>query len=176
MTNHHALILGGVRSGKSRFAEQRALESGLAVRYLATATAGDAAMAARIAAHQARRPATWQVIEEPIHLAAALTAATSPQHCVLVECLTLWLTNLLCAGDETQLQRELTALHDRLPHLPGQVIFVTNETNLGIIPADALSRRYGDLAGELHQALAAHCGQVWLCVAGLPVILKGNRG
>lgn len=166
------LILGGVRSGKSRLAERLARESGLAVTYVATATAGDEAMRQRIAAHQARRPREWRLIEEPRTLAAVLQAEAAPERCLLVECLTLWLTHLLVAENEEQLQREYAALLALWPTLPGQIIAVGNETNLGVIPMNALARRFCDLSGSLHQALAADCDQVMLTVAGIPVKVK----
>lgn len=167
------LILGGVRSGKSRLAEALVGASGLPVTLIATATAGDAEMAARIAAHQARRPAHWGLIEEPLALAAAVAAAAGPGRIVLVDCLTLWLTNLLCGPDPARPDAEVAALLTLAPRLSGPVVFVSNEVNMGVIPADPLSRRFCDLAGTLHQHLAGHCGRVVLTVAGLPVVLKG---
>jgi len=167
------LILGGVRSGKSRLAEHLAAASGMAVTYIATATAGDEEMRARIAHHRAQRPAVWQVVEEPIALAAALRAHASADGCLLVDCLTLWLTNLLCNDDAGALARERDALLAALPSLPGQIILVTNETGLGVVPADPLSRRFCDEAGRLHQALAVACDRVIFTVAGLPQVLKG---
>ena len=167
------LILGGVRSGKSRLAERLARETGLPVTYLATALPGDDEMRARIAAHRARRPADWNLVEEPLRLATTLSDVCAEGRCVLVECLTLWLTNLLCGNDETRLQQELDALATWLPTLPGQLIFVANEVNMGVIPMDVLSRRYCDLAGTLHQALATECDRVILTVAGLPMLIKG---
>lgn len=174
MNSQRVLILGGVRSGKSRLAERLARASGWPVTYLATATPGeDVEMQVRVAAHQARRPPDWALIEEPLHLAAALESCAAPDHCVLVDCLTLWLANLLWTEDETLLQQELADLRAVLPTVPGQVIFVGNETNLGIIPVDALARRYCDLAGELHQDIARACQRALLCVAGLPLVFKG---
>jgi adenosylcobinamide kinase/adenosylcobinamide-phosphate guanylyltransferase len=167
------LILGGVRSGKSRLAERLARDSGLPVTYVATATAGDQEMEARIAAHRQRRPADWGLIEEPLALAAVLESCCGPGRCVLVECLTLWLANLLWAEEAGRLQRELDALDALLPALPGQVIFVGNEVNMGVIPVNELARRYGDLAGSLHQRIAAQAQRVVLTVAGLPLVLKG---
>jgi adenosylcobinamide kinase/adenosylcobinamide-phosphate guanylyltransferase len=166
------LILGGIRSGKSRLAESLALKSGLPVTCIATATAADSEMRARIAAHRSRRPSDWLVIEEPLALATALRAR-SPTGCVIVDCLTLWLTNLLVADDDGLFDRECDALLQALPELPGTVIFVSNETNLGIVPADSLSRRFCDEAGRLHQRLAQCCERVVLTVAGLPFALKG---
>jgi adenosylcobinamide kinase/adenosylcobinamide-phosphate guanylyltransferase len=168
------LILGGVRSGKSRLAERLASESGLPVTYIATATVQDEEMRARIAAHRANRPRDWRLIEEPSRLASALTEHSSAGHCVLVDCLTLWLTNLLMAGDATAFERECAALFAALPALAGQNILVSNETNMGVTPMGELSRRYCDEAGRLHQGLAQTCDRVILTVAGLPHILKGE--
>ncbi len=167
------LILGGVRSGKSRYAEQCARDSNLSVVYVATATAGDAEMSARIRAHQERRPAEWTLVESLLALAATLRVHAAPNRCVLVDCLTLWLTNLLCADDEEKFRSERDALLDVLPTLPGHIILVSNETNLGVMPLGELTRRFGDEAGCLHQALARVCDRVVLTVAGLPLFLKG---
>lgn len=166
------LILGGVRSGKSRLAERVAVESGLPVTYIATASAGDDEMRARIAAHRARRPAAWSLVEEPLALAATLHSHAAPDRCLLVDCLTLWLTNLLTAQNATLLESERAALLVRLPTLPGRIILVSNETNMGVTPLGELSRRYCDEAGRLHQDLAQICERVILTVAGLPHILK----
>lgn len=167
------LILGGVRSGKSKLAEQHALATGLPVSYIATATADDDEMRARIAHHQAQRPARWQLVEEPLALAAALQRHAAENHCLLVDCLTLWLTNLLCLEDEQRLQTEVAALLKTLTSLPGHIILVSNETGMGVVPLGELTRRYCDEAGRLHQALAATCNHVILTVAGLPLTLKG---
>ncbi len=169
------LILGGVRSGKSRLAEQLAQQSGLPVTYLATAQAGDEEMAARIAHHQARRPADWRLVEEPCHLAQALRLHAREGHCVLVECLTLWLTNLLLDPDPARFRGEREALLEALPELPGTIILVGNETNLGVTPMGELSRRFCDESGWLHQELAQICERVLLTVAGLPLTLKGEN-
>lgn len=167
-------ILGGIRSGKSQLAEQRASDSGLAVTYIATATPQDAEMQARIATHQQRRPASWSVLEEPIALAATLQQHAAQDRCLLVDCLSLWLTNLLLNKDEDLLERERTALLQLLPQLPGRIIFVSTESGLGIIPNGELSRRFCDEAGILHQSLAQICERVILTVAGLPHVLKGT--
>ncbi len=167
------LILGGVKSGKSRHAEGRAQTSGLEVCYIATAEPRDAEMAARIATHRARRPAAWQTLECPIALTELLREQAAPGRLLLVECLTLWLTNLLCAEDGDLLAHERDSLLATLPGLPGRVILVSNETGLGVIPLGELSRRYCDEAGALHQQLAALADQVTLVVAGLPLSLKG---
>lgn len=174
MSTGKTLILGGVRSGKSRLAERLAFESGLPVTYIATATVGDDEMRARIAAHRARRPAAWSVVEEPYALAATLHSHAASDRCLLVDCLTLWLTNLLMAEDPSSLERERAALLDVLPGLPGHIILVSNETNMGVMPLGALTRRYCDEAGRLHQDLAQICERVILTVAGLPHILKGE--
>lgn len=167
------LILGGVRSGKSRLAERLARESGREVVYVATAGArDDAEMHARIDAHRERRPAAWRTVEAPLQLASALAAHDALGRCLLVDCLTLWLTNLLCAGDEAQLARERDALIERLPTLRADVVLVANETSLGVVPLGELTRRFLDEAGVLHQRVAALCDRVLLTVAGLPLRLK----
>lgn len=174
MTAQTTLILGGARSGKSRLAERLALESELAVSYLATATVrDDGEMRTRIAVHRERRPAHWLTVEEPLRLAAALREHCAPQRCVIVDCLTLWLTNLLCADDPDRLATEREALIETLPTLPGRLMLVSNETGLGVVPMGELSRRYVDEAGDLHRRLAERCGQVIFTVAGLPQVLKG---
>ncbi|HXU93462.1 MAG TPA: bifunctional adenosylcobinamide kinase/adenosylcobinamide-phosphate guanylyltransferase [Gallionella sp.] len=167
------LILGGVRSGKSRLAEEHAQATTLPVTYIATATAQDDEMRQRIAHHQAQRPDHWQLVEEPVALAAALQRHAAEDRCLLVDCLTLWLTNLLCLDDEPRLRREIDALLDALPKLPGTVILVSNETGMGVVPLGELTRRYCDEAGRLHQAVAARCDKVILTVAGLPLVVKG---
>jgi adenosylcobinamide kinase/adenosylcobinamide-phosphate guanylyltransferase len=168
------LILGGVRSGKSRLAEQHANDSGLDVVYVATAQVRDAEMQQRIAHHQARRPAHWQVIEAGQNLAQVLQQQAAAGRCVLVDCLTLWLTQLLCEVSEAELRREVDALLAVLSTLPGQIILVSNETNMGVVPLGELSRRYCDEAGRLHQQVGAICERVILTVAGLPLMVKGK--
>ncbi len=168
------LILGGVRSGKSRLAERLATETNLPVTYIATATAEDAEMQARISAHQKHRPAHWQLIEEPLHLGQTLQTNARSGHCVLVDCLTLWLTNVLMANDEHQFEKERGELLHVIPSLAGHIIIVSNETNMGVTPMGELSRRYCDEAGRLHQELAQLCDNVILTVAGLPQVLKGD--
>ena len=162
------LILGGARSGKSAYAQRRALESGLAVTLIATAVAADAEMAARIAHHRAARPAQWRVVEAPRELAAALRAEAAPGRCVIVECLTLWLMNVIGAD----FAAERGALFGALPDLPGEVLFVANEIGLGIVPVGEETRRFRDEAGRLNQDLAAACERVTFVAAGLPMVLK----
>lgn len=169
------LILGGVRSGKSRLAEQHARAAGGEVCYIATATAEDAEMRQRIARHRQRRPSAWRLIEEPLRLAAVLRQQAAADRCLLVDCLSLWLTNLLLAGDADLLAREREALLATLPDLPGRIILVSNETGMGIVPVAELARRFCDEAGLLHQALAGICDRVILTVAGLPHVLKGEK-
>lgn len=167
------LILGGMRSGKSRLAEQHALATGLPVTYVATATAEDEEMRARIVHHQQQRPEEWRLVEEPMALALVLQREAAKDRCVLVDCLTLWLTNLLCAQDEMRMQQEVAALLRMLPDLPGHIILVSNETGMGVVPLGELTRRYCDEAGRLHQAVAQSCDKVILTVAGLPLTVKG---
>jgi adenosylcobinamide kinase/adenosylcobinamide-phosphate guanylyltransferase len=166
--------LGGARSGKSALAERLALESGKEVVYIATAQAHDAEMAARIAHHRDRRLAHWQSVEEHLALAGALRAYARPDRCVLVDCLTLWLSNLLGDTDDQRLGREYEGLLEVLPALPGELLFVSNEVGLGVVPMGELTRRFVDEAGRLHQALAARCERVLFVAAGLPLPLKGN--
>jgi adenosylcobinamide kinase/adenosylcobinamide-phosphate guanylyltransferase len=168
------LILGGARSGKSRLAEKLAADSGLAVTYIATSQALDGEMSSRIRQHRERRPADWGLIEEPIELARVLREQAGSERCLLVDCLTLWLTNLLMLDDEARLQGERQALLDCLPALPGRIIFVSNESGLGVVPMGELSRRYVDETGLLHQAIAERCQRVLFTVAGLPMLLKGE--
>ncbi|MBU8975518.1 bifunctional adenosylcobinamide kinase/adenosylcobinamide-phosphate guanylyltransferase [Lysobacter sp. MMG2] len=169
-----SLILGGARSGKSALAERLASQSGREVVYVATAQAHDAEMAERIAHHRARRPAHWRSVEAPLALAATLREHAHPQRCVLVDCLTLWMSNLLGSDDEQRFVAERDALLEALPALPGEIVLVSNEVGLGIVPMGALTRRFVDEAGRLHQSLAARCERVLFVAAGLPLALKGN--
>ncbi|EIK53367.1 adenosylcobinamide kinase/adenosylcobinamide-phosphate guanylyltransferase [Stutzerimonas stutzeri TS44] len=169
------LILGGARSGKSRLAERLAADSDLAVTYIATSQALDGEMAARIVHHRQRRPAHWALVEEPLQLARVLREQAGAQRCLLVDCLTLWLTNLLMLEDPTRLADERDAFLDCLGELPGRVILVSNETGLGVVPLGELTRRYVDEAGWLHQAVAERAQRVTFMVAGLPMILKGAQ-
>ena len=170
------LILGGARSGKSRYAEQRAIASKLPVIYLATAEAGDAEMRQRIEHHRHRRPTEWQTLEEPVQLANAIQQHASPDSCLLIDCLTLWLSNVMFDKhgnpQETLFQTQRAALLDALNHCDGRVIMVSNEVGMGVVAADPLTRRFVDEAGFLHQALAQICDSVVLVTAGLPQKLK----
>jgi adenosylcobinamide kinase/adenosylcobinamide-phosphate guanylyltransferase len=166
------LILGGARSGKSRFAEQRMLDNGKRRVYLATAQAMDDEMAARIAVHRSRRTSGWETVEEPLHLAAALGSIDDAGCCILVDCLTLWLSNLLHADDPDNWQREKDRLLEVLPDMAADIYLVSNEVGAGIVPMGALSRRFVDEAGWLHQDLARISDVVTLVVAGLPQQIK----
>jgi adenosylcobinamide kinase/adenosylcobinamide-phosphate guanylyltransferase len=182
------LIIGGARSGKSALAALRAGQSGLAVVYLATARADDAEMARRIAHHRQRRPAHWTTIEEPLRLAAALGRHAAADTCILVDCLTLWLSNLFFAGRAAAqveageavscalLIGETAALLQSLPELPGRLILVSNEVGCGIVPANALARAFADEQGRLNQKVAAASDRVTQTVAGLPLELKSPAG
>ena len=180
------LILGGARSGKSLLAEKRAAESGLRVVYLATAEACDGEMARRIAHHRERRPSHWGCAEEKLHLAAKLRELATPDTCVLVDCLTLWLSNLFFAGAAARqaeageamacplLAEETQALLDALPVLPGRIILVSNEVGWGIVPMHPVSRLFADEQGRLNQRVAAVSDRVTLVAAGLPLELKSS--
>ena len=168
------LILGGARSGKSRLAERLADESRLDVIYIATSQPLDGEMNARVAQHRARRPAHWALVEEPLQLARVLREQAAPGRCLLVDCLTLWLTNLLMQDDPARLVAEREALLDCVSALPGRILLVSNETGLGVVPLGELTRRYVDEAGWLHQALAERSQRVLFTVAGLPMLLKGD--
>jgi adenosylcobinamide kinase/adenosylcobinamide-phosphate guanylyltransferase len=164
------LVLGGARSGKSAFAQARAEATRGACVYLATARAGDAEMAARIAAHRRQRGPRWRTVEEPLALAAALRREAGADRIVLVDCLTLWLSNLLAAGADMAVERD--GLVAACGELPGPVILVSNEVGQGIVPDNALARRFIDEAGWLHQQLARVAGEVFFLTAGLPQRLK----
>jgi len=162
-----ALVLGGARSGKSRYAETLVEAAGGGV-YLATAAALDAEMAERIRRHRERRGKGWTTLEEPLDIAHALTAAAGRP--VLVDCLTLWLSNLIAAGRDVE--RETDALIDVLAHRDAPVIVVANEVGLGIVPENALARLFRDHAGRLNQRVAARADRVVFMAAGLPLTLK----
>jgi adenosylcobinamide kinase/adenosylcobinamide-phosphate guanylyltransferase len=168
------LILGGARSGKSALAERLASETRRDVVYIATAQAGDGEMAARIAHHRARRPAHWSCVEEPIMLANTLRVHAREDRCVLVDCLTLWLSNLLLSGETSRFDEQRHALLEALPTLPGDIIVVSNEVGLGVVPMGELTRRFVDEAGRLHQSIASRCERVLFVAAGLSLTLKGT--
>lgn len=169
-----SLILGGARSGKSALAEKIARESGLAVHYLATAQTWDEEMVQRVAHHQQSRPAEWPTIEEPLEIVPVIQAQA--ENCLLLDCLTLWLTNLLLLDDEQALTAYQQAFLDQLQQgFSGHLILVSNEVGQGIVPNNALARRFVDEAGRLHQRIAALADQVIFVTAGLPQVLKSPR-
>lgn len=187
MSRRLTLVLGGARSGKSHHAEQLALQCTGPVTYLATAREGDDEMQLRVALHRARRPAAWGLVEEPVHLAEALYTHAQHGGCVLVDCVTLWLNNVLF-GDPAAPHaypdtgvitppeawtREIDALLTALPLLPGDIILVSNEIGLGVVPMGAVTRFYVDELGRLNQRLAALADNVHLLVAGIPMVVKG---
>ena len=164
------LVLGGARSGKSAYAERMILEAAPTALYLATGSAGDAEMAERIRQHQARRGPAWTTFEVPLDLSGALADLARPEMPILVDCLTLWLSNLMAAGADIGAETgRLTAL---LPLLPGPVVLVANEVGLGIVPDNPLARAFRDHAGRLNQAVAAAVDTVIFIAAGLPLQLK----
>jgi len=165
------LILGGARSGKSRQAEQWAQATGLDVTYIATAQAHDDEMCERISRHREDRPHHWVTIEEPLQLAPAIVAHQAPDRCLLIDCLTLWVTNQLLANADMPAERH--ELCDALKTAQGTIILVSNETGMGVVPMGELSRRFTDEAGWLNQSIAGLADQVVLMVAGIPMLLKG---
>ena len=183
------LITGGARSGKSTYAESLAAKSGLDVVYIATAHAGDAEMAARIDQHRVRRPGHWITVEEPVALGTALRRHAAAGRFVVLDCLTLWLGNLLLAdqpADPAQMERvavieagpvfisEREAFLQALVALPGQLAVIGNELGMGVVPLGALSRVFVDEAGRLNQAVAAKADRVIFMVAGCPLVVKGG--
>jgi adenosylcobinamide kinase/adenosylcobinamide-phosphate guanylyltransferase len=164
------LVLGGARSGKSRYAQTLAESASRERLFLATAQAGDPEMAERIARHRAGRGAGWQTREEPLELAAALRAETRKDRVVLVDCVTLWLSNLMLAGRD--LDREISALTKEIRTLNGPVILVSNEVGLAIVPETQLGRQFRDWQGRANQELGAVCDAVVFVAAGLPTLLK----
>jgi adenosylcobinamide kinase/adenosylcobinamide-phosphate guanylyltransferase len=168
-------ILGGARSGKSRLAEQTAIASNKPVTYIATAQAWDNEMQERIVHHQAQRPAAWTLVEEPLHLAARLKQLDQAGHVILVDCLTLWMSNLLMQKDENIQADECAQLLQVLPSLQAEILLVSNETGLGVVPMGQISRKFVDESGRLHQQLGQIADKVVFCVAGFPMILKGDK-
>lgn len=169
----HTLVLGGARSGKSRHAQQLCEGSGRRLVFCATAGAArDPEMAARITRHRRERDARWQTVDAPVALGAMLAEATAPDAVVLVDCLTLWLTNIMLAGQDVEAVS--ADLVGGLAALRGPVVFVSNEVGSGIVPDNALARRFRDAQGRLNQAMAAACDSAVLVVAGLQLVLKGG--
>jgi len=172
MGNRHVLVLGGARSGKTGFAERLAMRAGSKPAYLATAAALDGEMRERIRTHQQQRSGRFATVEEPVELPGAILRAAQQHDVILVDCLTLWITNLLGASfDVAAAVEELGAVLAEVE--TSRVILVSNEVGLGIVPDNALARMFRDLAGSAHQRLAEICDDVYFVVAGLPLTLKG---
>jgi len=168
----HVLVLGGARSGKTGFAERLAMRAGERPAYLATAEALDAEMRDRVQSHQQQRAQAFATIEEPLRLSAAIASAAKVHDVILVDCLTLWITNLIVANENVA-----AAVDELLATLAAttsaRVILVSNEVGLGIVPDNAMARMFRDLAGSAHQRLAEICDDAYFVVAGLPMVLKG---
>ncbi len=165
------LVLGGARSGKSVFAERLVAQSGLKKIYLASAQIFDGEMEKRVDLHRSRRGEDWQLVEEPVALGAALEKAASKDCAILVDCLTLWVTNLMMA--EMDVAKLGDALAEQLSKLEGTIVFVSNEVGQGIVPDNKMAREFRDYAGLLHQKIAAVADEVYFVTAGLPQTLKG---
>jgi adenosylcobinamide kinase/adenosylcobinamide-phosphate guanylyltransferase len=167
------LVLGGARSGKSRFAEALARKTSLERFYLATGRAWDDEMRARIETHKADRAGDgWTTYEEPLDLIGALKALDKPDRVILIDCLTLWVTNLMME-EGRDVDADGAALAASLGELQATVIFVSNEVGLGIVPENRMARAFRDHAGRLHQAIAAEADEVYFVAAGLPLKMKG---
>jgi len=169
---HTALVVGGARSGKSRFAEKLAENSGLQKIYVATGAAHDQEMSERIALHRDQRGPSWETIEEQLDLAGVLARECRPDRVVLVDCLTLWLSNILFADKD--LSRETEHLCATVSRLTGPCVLVSNEVGMGIVPENRLSRSFRDAQGRLNQSMAGVCQKVVFVAAGLPLLLKPN--
>lgn len=171
-------ITGGARSGKSRFAEQTAATHGAPLCYLATAQPLDDEMGQRIRKHQQRRGDDWQTIEEPLHLTQSLAVNDGIFNVILVDCLTLWLSNLLLLyedlGEETEsrIMDDVQRLAATLRGMTTPVIIVSNEVGMGIVPDHPLGRMFRDIAGQANQIIAAAAREAWLVASGIPLRLK----
>ena len=172
MSKEIILITGGARSGKSRYAEQRAVEMSGRRLYVATAEAKDEEMIQRIAEHRKRRGNQWRTIEEHVELTQALLAQRGKTDCELVDCLTLWISNLLIRHDDRYASAKVQELIEKLPQLDFHLLFVTNEVGWGIVPDNPLARKFRDLAGWTNQSMAQAANEVILMVAGMPIIAK----
>lgn len=166
------LVLGGARSGKSAYAERLVCESGLNAVYVATATPGDSEMAERIAAHRSRRGDNWRTVEAPDRLEDTLEREAGEGRAVLIDCLTLWLSNIMLTGADIEARSSSLAATAR--GVRGLRVFVSNEVGLGLVPDTPLGRRFRDAQGRLNQAMAAAADQVVFMAAGLPLMLKGQ--
>jgi len=172
------IITGGARSGKSHYAEGMAQQFGTQLGYLATAKALDSEMSERIKTHQARRGNVWHTIEEPLDLSRSLTENDGLYQCILIDCLTLWLSNILLhyhelgESSEARVMADVHQLLLLLKELSTPVIIVSNEVGMGIVPENRLARMFRDIAGQANQLLAAEADEVWLVVSGIPIKLK----
>ena len=167
-------ITGGARSGKSRLAEEIAVGHGAPLGYIATGQSGDEEMAARIARHRLRRGPDWQTMEEPLQLQEVLQGHDGYFQVMLVDCVTLWLTNLLLAYNEAgRALADVRRLTGAFPTLTTPIIVVSNEVGMGIVPENRLARSFRDLAGEANELLAAAADEVYVTFSGLPLKLKG---
>lgn len=165
------LVLGGARSGKSTFAEKLVTTSGLDMHYVATGRAWDGEMQARIAEHRDRRGPEWQTHEEPLELADCLKTIDASDRVVLIDCLTLWVTNLMM--EDRDVGAEFRGLAEWLPQARARLVFVSNEVGLGIVPENRMARDFRDHAGRLHQLIAEKSAEVYFIAAGLPLKMKG---
>ncbi len=169
----HVLVLGGARSGKTGFAERLAMRAGKRPAYLATAEALDEEMRERVRTHQVQRSTVFATIEEPLALSAAIETAAKAHDAILVDCLTLWITNMIVAN--RNVAKAVDQLVETLQATTTcRVILVSNEVGLGIVPDNAMARMFRDLAGAAHQRLAEICDDAYFVVAGLPMVLKGT--
>jgi len=169
-TSNTTFVLGGARSGKSAFAERLALESGLDPVYVATGTAGDDEMHARIAHHRAQRGDRWRTVEEPLRLAEVIARDSGPTRVLLVDCLTLWLSNVMHAQLDPLEQSDRLIV--QIQQAGGPLVLVSNEVGLGIVPETPLGRAFRDAQGRLNQRVAAAVANVVFIAAGLPLWLK----
>jgi len=166
------LVLGGARSGKSHYAQQLAEQTGKQLVYIATATAGDNEMKLRIEQHQRQRLASWSTVEEPLKLADVITQYADNEHCILVDCLTLWLSNCMASENAEAIEQQCDHLVETVNAINTDLIMVSNEVGQGIVPMGELSRQFVDESGRMHQKLAQVCERVVFIIAGLPQILK----
>lgn len=166
------LVLGGARSGKSALAQRLAEELGPSPLYLATARVDDEEMAERVAKHRKNRGDHWQTLEEPIALTSVICGIPAAISAILVDCLTLWLSNLLISGDEESSLVAVQNLIKIFPQVKSHLVLVSNEVGMGIVPDNPLARRFRDLSGAMNQMVAAAADEVYLVAAGLPLKIK----
>lgn len=169
------LVLGGTRSGKSRYAQTLAERTWRRPLYLATAEVLDTEMAERVTLHKRQRGERWACVEEPLDVAGVISRQAPPRDGVLVDCATVWLTNVLLKEGEAAIASRKSSLLDALRHPPCGVILVSNEVGMGIVPESRLGRQFRDLQGQLNQELAAAADTVVFVIAGLPMVLKGTN-